>query len=339
MASRSAAPPATKSPASLRKGCFFMLLLGVQYGLQPLLSTTFNPPGANKAALVLAGEVFKVCYSIVSLAVGGQLLANLRGEVGTRSPPQHRCQAAESLENQHPAKFVKKPVHLSGDRAAIDDGERAEPRGPLAGPQRILRASLPAAIYAFQNWSSQIAYSTLDSVTFNCLNQIKLVSTALCLYLMHGRRQSKEQSKEQVRGAPSKLHGRRQSKEQVIAIGMLVASAFLLQGSPTNHGAGLGNRDPAAYQTGVIASLFSSAASGIAGTLCQQILQGESMSPDELNFTMSTTSVVLLLATLLKDPSNRDVSLGGPAVLFSSWSSTALIPILASAVGGICVGQ
>ncbi|KAK3248670.1 hypothetical protein CYMTET_41874 [Cymbomonas tetramitiformis] len=265
---------------------------------KPLLSTTFNPPGANKAALVLAGEVFKVCYSIVSLAVGGQLLANLRGE-------------------------------------------------------RILRASLPAAIYAFQNWSSQIAYSTLDSVTFNCLNQIKLVSTALCLYLMHGRRQSKEQvrgapsklmhgrrqSKEQVRGAPSKLHGRRQSKEQVIAIGMLVASAFLLQGSPTNHGAGLGNRDPAAYQTGVIASLFSSAASGIAGTLCQQILQGESMSPDELNFTMSTTSVVLLLATLLKDPSNRDVSLGGPAVLFSSWSSTALIPILASAVGGICVGQ
>ncbi|KAK3248669.1 hypothetical protein CYMTET_41874 [Cymbomonas tetramitiformis] len=230
---------------------------------KPLLSTTFNPPGANKAALVLAGEVFKVCYSIVSLAVGGQLLANLRGE-------------------------------------------------------RILRASLPAAIYAFQNWSSQIAYSTLDSVTFNCLNQIKLVSTALCLYLMHGRRQS---------------------KEQVIAIGMLVASAFLLQGSPTNHGAGLGNRDPAAYQTGVIASLFSSAASGIAGTLCQQILQGESMSPDELNFTMSTTSVVLLLATLLKDPSNRDVSLGGPAVLFSSWSSTALIPILASAVGGICVGQ
>lgn len=242
-----------------------MLLLGVQYGLQPLLSTSFNPPGANKAALVLAGEVFKACYSMLSLTVAGNLglLANLQGT-------------------------------------------------------RILRASLPAAIYAFQNWCSQIAYSTLDSVTFNCLNQIKLVSTALCLYLMHGKRQS---------------------KEQVIAIGMLLASALLLQGSPTDQGAGSGNRDLAAYQTGVIASIFSSASSGIAGTLCQQILQSESMSPDELNFTMSITSAVFLLVTLLKDPSNRNIASGGPAVLFSSWPSTALIPILTSAIGGVCVGQ
>lgn len=57
----------------------------------------------------------------------------------------------------------------------------------------LARAALPAACYLAQNLCLQAAYRDLDSLTFNCLNQTKVVATALTLYLLTRRGQSPQQ--------------------------------------------------------------------------------------------------------------------------------------------------
>ncbi len=51
-------------------------------------------------------------------------------------------------------------------------------------------AALPAAIYSVQNLLLQQAYPNLDFVTFNLLNQSKLLSTAFFVFLLMGQKQS-----------------------------------------------------------------------------------------------------------------------------------------------------
>ena len=53
--------------------------------------------------------------------------------------------------------------------------------------------SLPALIYVVQNICVQTAYSELSSITFNCLNQTKLITTASALFLIKGVKQNKMQ--------------------------------------------------------------------------------------------------------------------------------------------------
>jgi hypothetical protein len=73
---------------------------------------------------------------------------------------------------------------------------------------RISRAALPAACYLAQNLALQRAYARLDSLTFNCLNQTKVVATALTLYL---------------------LAHQGQSWQQCVALAMVVCAGVLLQ--------------------------------------------------------------------------------------------------------------
>ena len=77
-------------------------------------------------------------------------------------------------------------------------------------------AALPAALYSVQNLLLQQAYPNLDFVTFNLLNQSKMLSTALFVYM---------------------LTGQQQSPMQCLALLMLVAGAALISGdSAQDHG-------------------------------------------------------------------------------------------------------
>ena len=49
-------------------------------------------------------------------------------------------------------------------------------------------SSLCTARYAFQNIMLQIAYANMDGLTFNLLNQTKILFTAVCLYLVVGNK-------------------------------------------------------------------------------------------------------------------------------------------------------
>lgn len=78
-------------------------------------------------------------------------------------------------------------------------------------------AALPAAIYSVQNLLLQQAYPNLDFVTFNLLNQSKLLSTALFVYL---------------------LMGQKQSPIQCLALLMLMAGAALISGDSAQQNDG-----------------------------------------------------------------------------------------------------
>ena len=114
----------------------------------------------------------------------------------------------------------------------------------------------------------------MDSVTFNCLNQTKLVSTALCVYLFFGVRQS---------------------FTQVVALGGLLLAGVMLSMDETGAETGvsrgmctLGKKKCAAaaaaaaaaasaraanFKVGVAAVLTASATSGVASAATQYSLQ------------------------------------------------------------------
>ena len=74
--------------------------------------------------------------------------------------------------------------------------------------RQLAVAGLPAALYCVQNLVSLLAYQNLDPVAFNVLNQTKTLSAALCCYLVLGSRQS---------------------TVQIMALGLLLGAALVLE--------------------------------------------------------------------------------------------------------------
>ena len=180
---------------------------------------------------------------------------------------------------------------------------------------------LPSLIYATQNYLLVLGYASMDSVTFNCLNQSKLVSTALFIYL---------------------LFDVKQSYPQMCALAGLLAAGIMLQdgggggggGGGSDGGGGSGGSGvdggDVDFRVGVAAVLAASALSGIASAACQIALQGMNRSSNALTLEMAAAAIpFLLLANGSLDPK----------VLFRGWTAETLIPVTTSALGGIFVGQ
>mmetsp|Transcript_48683 Transcript_48683/g.93147 ORF Transcript_48683/g.93147 Transcript_48683/m.93147 type:complete len:332 (+) Transcript_48683:797-1792(+) len=250
-------------------GVMYMVLLALQYGLQPMLTTKFTPPTANKLMVVLLQEAAKAACAVTVMSSQGHMRAFLQ------------------------------PSRLT---------------------LILYAAALPAGIYCVQNWSTQVAYQALDSVTFNCLNQTKLVSTALCVYL---------------------LSGKKQSRMQMLALLMLVVSALLLQAdgpsSSSSTAATTASQTAAAspaYHQGIVAILGASMLSGLASAVSQQSLQR--MSGFELTLGMCIVSTVLLLGGLAL---SSDASATSQKTWLEGLELAVAIPICTNAAGGILVGQ
>jgi UDP-sugar transporter A1/2/3 len=115
-----------------------LVLLALQYGTQPLLTSRFlSDLPVDSRVVVLATELLKA-----ALCLGPAL----RGT----APRGHR---------------------LRNSWAAV----------------------APAACYLVQNLALQTAYRNLDSLSFNCLNQTKVVATAATLYMLSRQGQSPQQ--------------------------------------------------------------------------------------------------------------------------------------------------
>lgn len=246
-------------------GFAYMLLLAVQYGFQPFLTSNFTPPSTNKISIVLGQELVKAAYSIPVLMLSGSL-GNFFA----------------------PSQFFK----------------------------HLYCAALPAGIYSVQNWCTLRAAQSLDGVAFTCLNQTKLVSTALCVYL---------------------LLGKKQSLIQMGALLMLVGAALLLQygstaSTPSNS---LKATNGSLMSAGVMAILAASMLSGMAAALCQRNVQR--MGAMELTFAMSLVSLVMLTFSLAFE----SLSPSAPSMMeqLAGIERGVAIPILTNAAGGILVGQ
>lgn len=223
----------------------------------------------------------------------------------------------------------------------------------------IALAGLPAFLYTIQNVAALMAYQNLEALTFNVLNQTKILSAALSCYFVMGKRQS---------------------KMQVISLCVLILSTLVIEQilHPTaivslmsmNGGnalkgmtgafaslrsiAGAGRR----VTHGIIPVLVASLISGMAGALTQKNLQGSqggasiwgkkrstksslpaSRPPRNaylFSMEMNIASVILLLASLVLSSDGRNIL--SNRTFFSNWTPETFIPVITNSIGGILVG-
>ena len=182
-------------------------------------------------------------------------------------------------------------------------------------PRGAAFAVIPSLIYAAQNYLLVFGYQSMDSITFNCLNQSKLVSTALCLYL---------------------LFGTKQSVVQMVALAGLLVAGVMLQDGGGDGGSsskGKSSSSDAELAVGVAAVIVASALSGMASAACQYAMQRIGTPAHVFTLEMAFVAIPALLV------SQAGLIAEDPAVLFRGWDARTLIPVFASAFGGICVGQ
>mmetsp|Transcript_34483 Transcript_34483/g.62020 ORF Transcript_34483/g.62020 Transcript_34483/m.62020 type:complete len:503 (+) Transcript_34483:173-1681(+) len=231
----------------------------------------------------------------------------------------------------------------------------------------IALAGLPAFLYTIQNLASLMAYQNLEALTFNVLNQTKILSAALSCYFVMGKRQS---------------------KMQVVSLCILIISTLVIEkilhpsafvsllsmrGGVTAHGlqntlkgmagsfsslSSIANGAGRRVTHGIIPILVASLISGMAGALTQKNLQGSqgsaavwgkkkstktsppvSRPPRNaylFSMEMNVASVILLLASLVLSSNGRTILRSRS--FFSNWTPETFIPVITNSIGGILVG-
>lgn len=198
-------------------------------------------------------------------------------------------------------------------------------------------AAFPAAGYALQSWLSQLAYTNLDSLTFNLLNQTKTLFAALCLYLVMGKRQS---------------------SQQLFALSLLLGAALLLNiedssggekgGGGVGSAEGATGRDTEADSTrlwfGVLPVMLAALLSGFLGAVTQRTLQRDGRNTSLLSLELAVYGVVVLLATSGLGIGRVQPTAGAGERswhdgLFQGWTTFTWLPVLSQAAGGLIVGQ
>ena len=213
----------------------------------------------------------------------------------------------------------------------------------------IALAGIPAFLYTIQNIAALMAYQNLEALTFNVLNQTKILSAALSCYFILGKRQSSMQV-----FSLCILIGSTLVIEQILNP---TAIKSLLSGSAFKSMSGSFSLSGASRRVthGVIPLLLASFISGIAGACCQRCTQGGTSkvwgkkgrstkatvtrSPRDVylfSIELGAASVILLLANLVMSSSGREIIRSGS--FFSNWTPETFIPVLTNSIGGILVG-
>ena len=239
----------------------FMLLLSLQFSLQPFLAQKYISTGQNSTVLLMIQEFLKTFLAGILLFLS----------LSTSS-----LQAA--LNQWSPSSFCR-----------------------VAG--------VPSLLYAIQNKATMLAYSNLDSVTFNTLNQTKTISAAFWCWAFMGKRQSIMQcgALGMLMVAGTIIEGtidgaeilRSFSEEGVLATLSSLSSASLsfLSSSSSSASSSAPLTDRFAY--GILPCLLASLISGLAGALSQFFMSGAKgrnayMYSMELSFATFTVLAVSL---------------------------------------------
>lgn len=231
----------------------------------------------------------------------------------------------------------------------------------------IALAGLPAFLYTIQNVAALMAYQNLEALTFNVLNQTKILSAALSCYFVMGKRQSKMQVVslcililstlviEQI------LHPRALASlmsfgggSAAFGLGNAVKGLAGSFASLRSVASGAGMR----VTHGIVPILVASLISGMAGALTQKNLQGSqggasffgkkrsangkapaSRPPRNaylFSMEMNVASVIMLLVSLVLSSHGRAILRS--RTFFSNWTPETFIPVITNSIGGILVG-
>ncbi|ETV92431.1 hypothetical protein H310_13309 [Aphanomyces invadans] len=187
---------------------------------------------------------------------------------------------------------------------------------------------LPALIYSVQDYLNQTAVVLLDGVTYNVLNQTKIIWTALLVYWMLGKKQS---------------------GVQVLALVALVASAVLIavggqhDKQPTDDRAASSLEGEALRITGMGRAAFAAVLSAFAGTIIQKALQKEARNAYMVTLELSVINIACCLWSSMAHAmalSSADASIPvePTASMWVGWSFMTFVTLLVQALGGVLVG-
>ena len=186
-------------------------------------------------------------------------------------------------------------------------------------------AMIPSIIYSMQNNLALFAYLNLDPLTFNLVNQSKIIFNAIFLYI---------------------IMGKTQTIRQIISIIMLFFVALILSYETTqmkNNNILSGNRDE---NKGLICVIIVSMLSGIGGTLIQKALQSQKRNSllltIELGFYGTIFNILSLFIQYYLNIPNMEKYNDGVKIMkygiFYRMNFKVLIPIISNAFAGIFIG-
>jgi|EP00927_Polykrikos_kofoidii_P020458 UDP-sugar transporter A1/2/3 len=175
----------------------------------------------------------------------------------------------------------------------------------------LLAAGLPSCTYAIQNQCVVIAYQNLDAVTFNVVNQAKVLATAFFAFV---------------------ICGRRQSKVQLVALVLVCAAGFLANWDNVSEKDARGG-DGVDPQLGMVCIIAVCVLSGLGSGLSEYALQERKRHNLVLSIEFAILGSVVMLVNLCK---NGDFSRQGG--IFANWTWMTAVPVLTNSGGGILVG-
>ncbi|KAF0766845.1 hypothetical protein AaE_002893 [Aphanomyces astaci] len=185
---------------------------------------------------------------------------------------------------------------------------------------------LPALIYSVQDYLNQTAVVILDGVTYNVLNQTKIIWTALLVYVMLGQKQS---------------------SVQVVALVVLVASAVLIAVGGHSHDGSQAKssiEDDVLRVTGMGRAAIAAVLSAFAGTIIQKALQKEARNAYMVTLELSAINIACCVwsnvANRITSSSTSHQDEGGAAAasLWTGWTFMTFVTLLVQALGGVLVG-
>ncbi|CEG47140.1 cmp-sialic acid transporter 5-like [Plasmopara halstedii] len=260
--------PASRSCPSVGYGA--MILLAMQFGLQPILYKEFASEVKHRTVLVIGCEAFKLLLSLLILLSSGTF-------------------------NQ----VIK----------------------TWSFRDSLISSGLPACTYAVQNVLIQIAYQHLPSIVFNLLNQTKLLSAALFLYI---------------------LMDTRFSLPQCFAMLLLLGAAVLLSLAKD----GQSSSATISFELGLMPCLLASLLSGLGSALTQRSMQQLKRDASLVTMELSVFGTLFLMlpaiwSTIVSTPSAESPAanvLANTDKIFEGCNLYTLIPVISNAFGGLLVG-
>lgn len=311
----------------------YLLLLALNYAIMPRLSKRYIHPETNKQSVALIEEIVKM-----SLSAGGWFLTSMI--------------AADANVSQ----LTESSLADSTATSAISImSQQLQNWSPVS---TLLAAGLPSALYALQGTLTYTSYQNLDPVTFNGLTQFKVLSSALCCYVVMGKGQS---------------------LVQMMALGLLMASTVVFQGSwkdwhvrfrfydddcndyngrtatsnaPNAVGAIPHSRRNNQFLYGVVPCISATLLSGLAGAFSQRSLQTQ-VGYMHRNAFLYTIEISFLSAVCLAIPlglelcrrnksdvnnnakSRNEKTRKKQTHFFHHWTIATFLPITTKATAGI----
>lgn len=236
---------------------------------------------------------------------------------------------------------------------------------------------VPAIVYSIQNMLMQYGYHSVDPVLFNCLNQTKIIWTALFVYVVFGTKQTFVQCLSLLGlMLASVILQIKEILEPAVDAQKSLGSSGDVNGADASGMTVIAEEEYARY-LGVIAVTAASCLSGLASTSTQISLQALRRSAQVLTIEMAIASIPIVYfvhvsklafgdelfvqqaqphlheeqdeAAATPTPTGNLVSSAAIQRLLyagsTKWSSMfdnftflTFIPIFTSAIGGICVG-